>query len=64
VNEHCCKKKDHSRDTKVQATISVGRVSDIKILKGFLDKNGNLLEQGTRNCTGAGKDEIIRFKEG
>lgn len=32
--------KDHSRDTIVQATISAGRVSEIRILKGDLDKTG------------------------
>ncbi|MNO53686.1 FMN-binding domain protein [compost metagenome] len=36
--------KDHSRDTKVQVTISVSRILDIEILKGALDKNGNPLE--------------------
>ncbi|MFF2910249.1 FMN-binding protein [Paenibacillus sp. NPDC057934] len=32
--------KDHSRDTKVRATISEGRISEIIILKGALDKQG------------------------
>ncbi|WP_217492822.1 FMN-binding protein [Bacillus sp. FJAT-27264] len=32
--------KDHSRDTKVRARISEGRISDIIILKGALDKQG------------------------
>ena len=36
--------KDHSRDTKVQASISEGQILDIKILKGALDKNGNPLK--------------------
>ncbi|MEK3767000.1 FMN-binding protein [Paenibacillus sp. FSL R5-0887] len=36
--------KDHSRDTKVKATISAGRLSDIKILKGALDNTGNPAE--------------------
>lgn len=36
--------KDHSRDTKVQATISLGGISDIKILKGAVDKNGDPLK--------------------
>lgn len=36
--------KDHSRDTKVQASISEGQILDIKIFKGALDKNGNPLK--------------------
>lgn len=36
--------KDHSRDTKVQVTISEGKISDIKILKGALDKEGKPAE--------------------
>jgi uncharacterized protein with FMN-binding domain len=32
--------KDHSRDTKVQVTISSGEISDIKILNGALDEEG------------------------
>lgn len=35
---------DHSRDTKVQITISSGKISDIKILKGALDEDGNPTE--------------------
>lgn len=36
--------KDHSRDTKVQASISMGSISGIKILKGAIDKNGKPLK--------------------
>ncbi|AIQ73490.1 MULTISPECIES: FMN-binding protein [Paenibacillus] len=36
--------KDHSRDTKVRAIISAERLTDIKILKGALDKTGNPAE--------------------
>lgn len=32
--------KSHFRDTKVQVMISAGEISDIKILKGALDKEG------------------------
>lgn len=32
--------KDHFRDTKVEADISGGKITDIKILKGALDKDG------------------------
>jgi uncharacterized protein with FMN-binding domain len=37
-------KKDHSRDTKVQVTISEGDISNIKILKGALNKEGEPAE--------------------
>lgn len=33
-------KKDHFRDTKVKVTISSGKISDIKILKGAINNNG------------------------
>ncbi|EPY2276976.1 FMN-binding protein [Clostridium sporogenes] len=36
--------KDHSRDTKVQVIISEDKISDIKILKGALDKEGKPAE--------------------
>ncbi|MNW05080.1 FMN-binding domain protein [compost metagenome] len=36
--------KDHFRDTKVQVTVTAGQISDIQILKGALDKNGEPLE--------------------
>ncbi|KWX71239.1 FMN-binding protein [Paenibacillus jilunlii] len=36
--------KDHFRDTKVQVTIRGGQISDIQILKGAIDKQGNPLE--------------------
>lgn len=36
--------KDHFRDTKVQVTISSAKISDIKILKGALDKEGKPAE--------------------
>ncbi|OPA74589.1 FMN-binding protein [Paenibacillus selenitireducens] len=36
--------KDHSRDTKVQVSIAAGQISDIKILKGALDKKGKPAE--------------------
>lgn len=36
--------KNHSRDTKVQAIISGNEISDIKILKGALDKEGKPAE--------------------
>lgn len=32
--------KDHFRDTKVQVTISSGKITDIIILKGAINKNG------------------------
>jgi uncharacterized protein with FMN-binding domain len=32
--------KSHSRDTKVEVTISRGEISDVKILKGAVDKEG------------------------
>lgn len=32
--------KSHFRDTKVEVTISEGKISDIKILKGALDSGG------------------------
>lgn len=37
-------KKDHFRDTKLQVIISSGRISDIKILKGAIDKDGKPAE--------------------
>ncbi len=36
--------KDHSRDTQVEVTITGGKISDIKILKGALDKEGKPAE--------------------
>lgn len=36
--------KDHFRDTKVQVTISGGEITDIKILKGSVDKEGKVVE--------------------
>lgn len=33
--------KSHMSDTKVEVTISEGEISDIKVLKGALDKEGN-----------------------
>lgn len=33
--------KSHSRDTKVKVEIKKGKISDITILKGALDKEGN-----------------------
>ncbi|MDF2922302.1 MAG: FMN-binding domain protein [Paenibacillaceae bacterium] len=33
--------KDHSRDTQIEATVSGGKLSGIKIKKGALDKTGN-----------------------
>lgn len=36
--------KDHFRDTKVQVIISSGKISDIKILKGAIDKDGKPAE--------------------
>ncbi len=36
--------KDHFRDTKVEVTISGGKISGIKILKGALDKEGKPAE--------------------
>lgn len=36
--------KDHLRDTKVQATVTNGHVSEIRILKGALDKTGKPAE--------------------
>jgi uncharacterized protein with FMN-binding domain len=36
--------KSHSRDTRLQVTIYEGKISDIKILKGALDKEGNPTE--------------------
>lgn len=36
--------KDHLRDTKVQVTISSGKISDIKIIKGAINKNGQPAE--------------------
>jgi uncharacterized protein with FMN-binding domain len=32
--------KDHSRDAEVQVTVSSGKVTDIRILKGALDEQG------------------------
>jgi uncharacterized protein with FMN-binding domain len=36
--------KDHLRDTKVQVTISSGKISDIKIIKGAINKSGQPAE--------------------
>lgn len=36
--------KDHFRDTRVEVTISGGRITDIKILKGALDQEGRPVE--------------------
>ena len=36
--------KNHSRDTEVQVTLSESKISDIKILKGALDKEGKPAE--------------------
>ncbi len=36
--------KDHLRDAKVEVTISGGKIADIKILKGALDKEGKAIE--------------------
>ena len=36
--------KSHSRDTKVEVSISGGKVSDVTILKGALDKEGKPAE--------------------
>lgn len=32
--------KDHLRDTELQVSIEEGKISDIKVIKGALDKNG------------------------
>ncbi|HQH32596.1 MAG TPA: FMN-binding protein [Petrotogaceae bacterium] len=32
--------KDHLRDTELQVSIDEGKISDIKVIKGALDKNG------------------------
>lgn len=36
--------KDHTRDTRVVVTITAGKITDIKILKGALDKEGKPAE--------------------
>lgn len=36
--------KSHTRDTKVEITVSGGKISRIKILKGALDKDGTSVE--------------------
>ncbi|NTV91499.1 MAG: FMN-binding protein, partial [Clostridiales bacterium] len=36
--------KDHTRDTQVEATISDGKITNIKILKGALGKDGKPAE--------------------
>lgn len=44
-------KKDSFRNTKVQVTVSSGKVTDIKVLKGALDKEGKPAEINAKGST-------------
>lgn len=51
--------KSHLRDTKVEVTISDGEISDIKILKGAVDKDGKPVElTGRQNIDNLFNDAI------
>ncbi|MDU1321646.1 MAG: FMN-binding protein [Clostridium botulinum] len=52
--------KDHSRDTKVQVIISEDKISDIKILKGALDKEGKPAELAGGLSIGDLFDNVIK----
>jgi uncharacterized protein with FMN-binding domain len=52
--------KDHFRDTQVEVTISGGKISDIKILKGALDKDGNPSELTGGRSIGDLFDAVVK----
>lgn len=54
--------KSHFRDTKVEVTISGGNISDVKILKGAVDKEGNTVKLTGGQSIGDLFDNVMASK--